>query len=92
MEKSLANRIFKNKKEEYVKKETSNDPINPNHYKTKSGLEVIDIIEAFQLDFKLGNAIKYILRAGKKDHIVQDLKKAIWYIERKIKEIENGKN
>lgn len=72
--------------------EINNDPINPNHYKTKSGLEVIDIIEAFNLGFKLGNAVKYILRAGKKDSIVQDLRKAIWYIEREIKEIENGKN
>lgn len=66
----------------------NNDPINPNHYKTKTGLEVIDIIEAFNLGFRLGNAIKYILRAGKKDNITQDLKKAIWYIEREISKLE----
>ena len=66
----------------------NNDPINPNHYKTKNGLEVIEVIESFNLDFKLGNAIKYILRAGKKDNITQDLKKAIWYLERKISKLE----
>ncbi len=71
-------------------KEIKNDPINPNHYKTNSGLEVIDVIEAFKLGFKLGNAIKYILRAGKKGSRVEDLKKAIWYIEREILKDSNG--
>ena len=70
--------------------ETNNDPINPNHYKTKNGLEVIDVIEAFNLNFKLGNAIKYILRAGKKDSITQDLRKALWYIQREIIKIEKS--
>ena len=51
---------------------------------------MIDVIEAFNLNFKLGNAIKYILRAGKKDSITQDLRKAIWYIEREIIKIEKG--
>lgn len=54
---------------------------NPSHYEG-SHLEVIDIIEDFNLGFHLGNAIKYILRAGKKDDMIQDLKKAIWYLER----------
>lgn len=57
---------------------------HPAHYKAADGLEVIDVIEAFALNFRLGNAIKYVLRAGKKDAIIQDLKKSIWYIQREI--------
>ncbi len=58
------------------------DYINhPKHYKGKK-FESIDIIEDFELNFHLGNAIKYILRAGKKGNKIQDLKKAIWYLER----------
>lgn len=53
----------------------------PPHYQGKK-FETIDIIEDFELGFHLGNAIKYILRAGKKDNKFQDLKKAIWYLER----------
>lgn len=79
----------------------TDDQINhPSHYtwiKDKVGIEVIDITR--HLDFDLGNAIKYILRAGKKPinksnsnlnvAAIQDLKKAIWYINDKIKMIEN---
>lgn len=56
---------------------------HPDHYQGNS-IEVIDVIEDFQLGFNLGNAIKYILRAGKKGNKLQDLKKAIWYLEREI--------
>ena len=60
---------------------------HPPHYKS-GGMEVIDVIEAFGLDYCTGNAIKYLLRCGKKDIAppVEDLKKAIWYIERKIQQ------
>ena len=62
----------------------SKDVINhPSHY-TSGGMEVIDFIEAKQLGFHLGNAVKYIARAGKKDDYVEDLKKAYWYVERAI--------
>ncbi len=44
-----------------------NDPINPQHYKTESGLEAIDVIEGFGLNFHRGNAFKYLARAGRKD-------------------------
>ena len=76
-----------------------NDKVNhPSHYlwlKDKVGIEVIDITR--HMDFDLGNAIKYILRAGhkteegydNKSKTVEDLKKAIWYINDKIKTIEN---
>lgn len=68
------------------------DPVNrPSHY-TDGKIEVIDYIEDKKLGFCLGNAIKYISRAGKKDPSkeIEDLKKAKWYIERRIKEIEEG--
>jgi len=66
-----------------------NDPINPTHYKSHpSGIEVIEITE--HMNFCLGNAIKYILRAGlKSQDATEDLKKAVWYINREIQRINN---
>jgi hypothetical protein len=62
----------------------SEEKVNhPLHYQGNN-IEVIDVIEDFGLGFSLGNAIKYILRAGKKGDRVEDLRKAIWYIEREI--------
>ena len=71
--------------------EIINDPVNrPAHY-TDGKIEVIKYIEDKKLGFCLGNAVKYVSRAGKKEPTkeVEDLKKAIWYIDRRIKEIEN---
>lgn len=65
------------------------DVVNhPSHY-TDGKIEVIDFIEDKKLGFCLGNAVKYISRAGKKnkDKEVEDLQKAIWYINRRIKEL-----
>ena len=65
------------------------DNINhPPHYKSAAGLEVIDVIETFELGYVLGNAIKYILRAGKKGvgTYDEDLQKAIWYLNRSIRQ------
>lgn len=60
------------------------DPVNhPAHY-TAGGIETIDFIEAKGLNYNLGNAVKYITRAGLKGDRVEDLKKAKWYIEREI--------
>ena len=56
---------------------------HPDHYQGNK-FEVIDVIEDYDLGFSLGNAIKYILRADKKGNRKQDLKKAIWYIQREI--------
>lgn len=53
---------------------------HPKHYNTGK-IEVIDFIEDQKLNFALGNAVKYICRAGKKYDAKQDLKKAVWYIE-----------
>ena len=64
------------------------DAVNhPDHYKA-GGLEAIDVIEAFDLGFNLGNTTKYVLRAGRKNDAVEDLEKAAWYLKR---EIENMK-
>jgi len=64
-----------------------NDIINhPSHY-TDGNIEVIDYIEDKGFGYHLGNAIKYISRAGKKDpdKEIEDLQKAMWYIARYIK-------
>ena len=61
---------------------------HPKHY-NMGKYEAIDVIEDWNLGFNLGNTVKYISRAGYKDDIVQDLKKALWYIEREIQRIEN---
>lgn len=57
---------------------------HPEHYQGKK-FEVIDIIEDYNLGFNLGNALKYILRCEKKANKKQDLEKAIWYIQREIR-------
>jgi hypothetical protein len=59
---------------------------HPSHYRKNSGYEAIDVIEAWGLGFSLGNALKYISRAGIKDpnKAIEDLEKAAWYINREI--------
>lgn len=63
---------------------------HPEHYKGNK-YEAIDIIDDYQLGFNLGNAVKYILRAGKKGDTAEDLKKAKWYIEHEICKLMNEK-
>ena len=66
------------------------DNVNhPDHY-NHGKIEVIDFIEDKELGFHLGNAVKYISRAGRKnpDKTVEDLKKAVWYINRQIERLE----
>lgn len=62
---------------------------HPAHYQGK-GLEAIDIIEDFELGFRLGNVLKYILRSGKVEERLQDLRKAKWYLEREISNLDKG--
>ena len=77
-----------------IKKDNVNNPSHYSWLKDKCGIEVIDITR--HLDFDLGNAVKYILRAGKKkdsslndkEKTIEDLKKAVWYINDKIKMLE----
>jgi len=69
------------------------DPVNhPSHY-TDGKIEVIDFIEDKNLGFHLGNAVKYISRAGKKDpnKEIEDLEKAVWYVNRRIEFLKSGK-
>ena len=61
--------------------------IRPDYYKS-GGLEAFDVIDAFNLDFNLGNAFKYIARAGKKDNKVEDLRKAVTYLNHEIEKEE----
>ena len=89
-------------KETYDRIKEDENVSHPSHYtwlKDKCGIEVIDITR--HLDFDLGNAVKYILRAGRKPIInenlsddfyraaIQDLKKALFYINDKIDMLEN---
>jgi len=66
---------------------------HPEHYGGEENpYEAIKVIEEWDLDFHLGNTVKYISRAGKKgtDKELQDLKKALWYLERKIQSLEKN--
>lgn len=74
------------------------DNINhPDHY-TSGGIETIDFIEDKELNFNLGNVVKYVSRCGKKkskgksmdDKALEDLKKAQWYITREIERREKN--
>lgn len=75
-------------KDNMEKKEMVN---HPSHYGGSENLyEAIKVIEAWDLDFCLGNTVKYISRAGKKDKQteIQDLEKARWYLDRKINKLK----
>lgn len=64
---------------------------HPKHYGGEDNpYEAIKVIEAWELDFCLGNAVKYLARAGKKDKAkhTEDLKKAVWYINRRIQQLD----
>lgn len=74
-------------KEEGRKEEQ--DSINPHHYKAAAGFQVIDVIEGYELNFPLGNAIKYVCRHSNKNGL-EDLKKARWYLNREIENQEKG--
>lgn len=64
--------------------------IRPDYYKS-GGLEAFDVIDAFDLDFNLGNAFKYIARAGKKGSKSEDLRKAVTYLNREIEKEERNR-
>lgn len=83
--------------EKFIKEQRVNHPPHYTWLKDLCGLEVIDITR--HMDFDLGNAIKYILRNGKKheegyediDKAIEDLKKAVWYINDKIQMLDKQK-
>ena len=67
----------------------SNVVDHPAHYGGEDNpYEAIKVIEAWELGFNLGNTLKYISRAGKKDATLQELKKAAWYLAREISNLE----
>jgi hypothetical protein len=63
---------------------------HPEHYNQHpAGIECIDVVEHY--NFNLGNAIKYIWRAGlKSTNTIEDLKKAAWYVQREITRLEKS--
>ena len=63
---------------------------HPSHYRSDSKFEAIDVIEAWSLNFNLGNVIKYVCRAGLKGGSLEDLRKASWYLEREITKRNKG--
>lgn len=77
-----------------LKKESdkATDNVNhPKHYTSHpSGIEVIQITE--HMNFCLGNAVKYILRADLKNNAIEDLKKAVWYLNREIERRTRANN
>lgn len=72
-----------------MKKEAVN---HPKHYGgEKNPYEAIKVIEAWDLNFSLGNVLKYMSRAGKKsNNPLEDLRKAAWYLNREIQRIEEA--
>ena len=81
------------KQTEQPKQTAEHDPVNhPAHY-TTGKIECIDFIEDKQLGFHLGNTVKYIVRAGKKDpsKTIEDLEKARWYLNRYIEKLSAEK-
>ena len=73
--------------------EKVNDPVNrPSHY-TDGNIEVIDFIDDKKLGFCLGNVVKYVARAGKKnpDKEIEDLEKAEWYLKHYIEKLKEAK-
>ena len=69
-----------------MEEEVNGNVSHPSHY--NQGIEVIDIIESWDLNFSLGNAIKYILRSPYKGKQIEDLEKARWYIDREINRLK----
>ena len=72
--------------EDIIKTEQKEMVNHPSHY-NMGKYEAIDVIEGCNLGFNLGNTVKYISRAGHKDDIIQDLKKARWYLDREIQRL-----
>ena len=66
----------------------NNNVDHPKHY--NEGVEAIDVIESWDLNFNVGNVIKYMLRAPYKGEEIQDLEKAKWYLDRHLENIKKN--
>ena len=66
------------------------EKVNHKSYYNMGTVEVIEAIESWELNFSLGNAVKYIARAGNKPETddIEDLEKAAWYVNREIQRLE----
>jgi hypothetical protein len=58
--------------------------VNHSSHYTFGKFEVIDVIEDWKLNYNMGNAVKYVVRAEHKGNKIEDLQKAIWYLQREI--------
>jgi len=58
--------------------------INPSHYCSANGIEVIDVVDGFNLNANCAKAVEYVLRADSKGRPIEDLEKALAYLEREI--------
>jgi len=67
----------------------NNNVNHPDHY--NAGVEAIEVIESWGLNFNVGNVIKYMLRAAHKGEEIQDLEKAKWYLDRHLENVKKGK-
>lgn len=59
------------------------------HYQTGKDYDIIDVCKDYSLNFNRGNILKYVARAGKKDNELQDLRKALDYLQREIAYLED---
>ena len=82
--------------EEGEKMNKTNDAVNHPHHYCQGGIETVDIIKAkmpitWFWGYLMGNILKYITRANSKGSQIEDLKKAAWYLDRLITELEKDK-
>lgn len=73
--------------EKQIENKNRQENTQPSYY-VSNGLEARKVIDAFNLNFNLGNVIKYTLRAGKKGKATEDLRKAIEYLHYEIERLE----
>jgi hypothetical protein len=75
----------------FTRRETRHDPVTaPSHYRV-GGIDCLDFIEAKQLGYREGNVVKYVVRAKHKGNELEDLRKARFYLDRVIAELEASK-
>lgn len=84
--------FWEKRKERYERTREKDLVFHPGHYCEGRKYEPIKVIQDWGLNFALGSAVKYIARAGRKDDAIQDLEKAMQYIEFEIERLENENN
>lgn len=74
--------------QEPVQQDQDREIESPAHYTEGRTIQPIEVLEDWDLNYHLASALKYIARAGRKHDEVKDLKKAVWFLERRIKLLE----